>query len=82
MVLTNPIKDELKINVKSPEDKNISIRVISASGTVLLSKQQLISNGENNLVLPANHLPKGLVIISIKDLDNNKQPLIIKVLKN
>ena len=81
-VLSNPILDEIKLNVKSPADKKVLITVINASGALLMSKQQQILSGENNLVLPCNNLPKGGVLVTIKDIEGNQLPIVFKLIKH
>ncbi len=81
-MLKNPVKDVLAINIKSPIADNVVISVVNASGALLISKQQQIASGENNLVLPCSNLPKGLLLITIQNIVNSKQSLIFKVLKD
>ncbi len=80
-VLSNPILDEIKLNVKSPADKKVLITVINASGALLMSKQQQILSGENNLALPCNNLPKGGVVVTIKDIEGKQLPIVFKLIK-
>ncbi len=81
-VLTNPVLNDIKINIKSPADKRVVLTVVNASGAVLLSKQQDILNGENNLILKGTNLPKGLLLITIKEMGNNQPPIVFKLIKD
>jgi hypothetical protein len=53
-----------------------------AFSSVLMSKQQDILNGENNLILKGTNLPKGLLFITIKEMENNQSPIVFKLIKD
>lgn len=50
--------------------------------SVLMSKQQDILNGEHNLIVKGNNLPKGLLLITIKEIESNQSPIFFKLIKD
>ncbi|MEO7309117.1 MAG: T9SS type A sorting domain-containing protein [Chitinophagaceae bacterium] len=81
-ILTNPVQDNLAINIKSPATKSVVITITNATGAILLNMQKIVTTGENNLSLSLSNIPTGLFMVTIKDTDNNQKPIVYKVLKN
>ena len=81
-VLSNPVGDNLVLNVKSNVNRTIQIIVTNTAGVTLLTKQQTIVNGENNFSVAASQLPKGILFVTVKDKNNNTQEAIIKIVKD
>ncbi len=81
-VLANPVGDMLALNVKSASDRTIQINVTNAAGSVVLSRQQTISAGENNFNLSAVKLPKGILFVTVKDKDSHVQEQAIQIVKD
>ena len=65
------------INVKSSINRNLQINISNASGNLLLTKQQTINTGENNFLIPISQLPNGVLFVTVKDKENNKNAKII-----
>lgn len=81
-VLSNPVSDNLILNIKSNVNRIIQINITNSAGATLLAKQQTIVNGENNFSLAANQLPKGILFVTIKDKNNNTQEATIQIIKD
>ena len=81
-VLSNPVSDNLVLNVKSNVNRTIQINITNSAGATLLARQQTIVNGENNFSLAANQLPKGILFVTIKDKNNNTQEATIQIIKD
>ena len=81
-VLSNPVSDNLILNIKSNVNRTIQINITNSAGTTLLTKQQTIVTGENNFSLGANQLPKGILFVTIKDKNNNTQEATIQIIKD
>jgi|688.fasta_scaffold08766_10 hypothetical protein len=78
---SNPITENLSLNINSLEKGNVQISLVNASGAVLMSAARNVESGENIVNMPANNLPKGIYFVTVRDNNNPSEPVSLKVIK-
>jgi hypothetical protein len=81
MVLENPVRNQIALNVKSIEANRIQINVTNALGMILYTKQINIAAGESNLTIPTTALPNGLLYLQVNDVNNRSEKTTLKIVK-
>lgn len=71
--IENPVRNNIGLNIKTSERRTIQINVTNALGTLVFTKQYIITAGENNLQLPAIQLPKGSLFVTVKDVQKAQE---------
>lgn len=79
--LENPVRNQIVLNVKSMDAKNIQINVTNSIGMMLYTKQINVAAGENNFTIPTTQLPKGTLYVQVTDVNNNAEKTTLKVIK-
>lgn len=77
-VLSNPVSENIVLSMKTNSIKQVQLTLTNASGAVLMSRNQQIAAGDNNVNIPVQHYATGLLFLSVKDGDNNQ---VIKIVK-
>ena len=70
-IFPNPVADEININLELIEESEVIIVIYDIAGRKTEERFFSLLSGNNKISLAANHLPKGVYILSLKFLDNN-----------
>jgi hypothetical protein len=77
-VLSNPVSENIVLSMKTNTIKQVQLALTNASGAVLMSRNQQIAVGDNNVNIPVQQYATGLLFLSVKDGDTNQ---VIKIVK-
>lgn len=79
MLLSNPAKDVVNLNLKSPKNLSGHVSILNQYGQVVLAKDKYLSKGSNTFSLDIKHLQAGLYYWQIhgKDLEENGKLVVI-----
>ena len=79
-VTPNPAKNDINVNVQLNENAFISMKVLSANGSVVISKSLKASAGSNTFSLEgSSSLKPGLYVLEV--IINSKERMIVKLIK-
>jgi hypothetical protein len=81
-VRNNPVMNELNLNVNSDAPGSVQIVLTNASGVRILNTVSTINAGENNIILSATNLPKGVYYVTVGETTGKNQKTTLKILKN
>ncbi|MCU0358033.1 MAG: T9SS type A sorting domain-containing protein [Cyclobacteriaceae bacterium] len=71
ILLNNPVHDFASLQIRSAGNTTAAIRILDATGRVLMSKQQQVMTGLNTLRFETNALPNGVYYLQIRMGDNS-----------
>lgn len=74
-VLPNPAKNRFNLIVESTSRKDISIKILNSQGIEVLSKNEIISEGKNDITTHINNIPQGYYLVIIQDQSSGKQQI-------
>lgn len=77
-VLTNPVKENIVLSMKSNSTKQVQVSLTNASGVVLYSRNQQITAGDHNISIPVQQYATGLLLLNVKDGDSNQTFKVVK----
>lgn len=78
----NPVLNNLNLSVNSIAPANVQIVLTNATGARLQTTTHSVSAGENNIVIAASHLPKGIYYIMVGNNTDPSQKTTLKMIKN
>jgi hypothetical protein len=73
-VLGNPVQDELKVQINAETSRTVFVSAYDAQGRLLTTQKMSMSRGLNQLSLPADTWPVGLIWVDIRS-DRGRQTL-------
>ena len=68
----NPVRNSLKITVKTLKDSPLIIQIISLTGNIISDNEWMVTKGSNTLEIPVSSLSKGLYILKFSDTKGNQ----------
>ena len=64
LIISNPVKDILKISATSITEQDVLVELISVDGYIKLQKTISMSDNSNHQI-PVQHLPVGIYIVKL-----------------
>lgn len=78
-LLPNPVTDQLLIQIKSPEESNINIKIYNHSGQLIQEEQFLSHQGRNNRSFDVGQLAAGVYYVQVAQGDHVLTEEFVKV---
>lgn len=72
-VSPNPVINEVKIMVASPEQGNIQWKLIDNVGRILLKGSEQVSEGPNTFIINMSRLPAGTYYLNVTSAGNDQK---------
>jgi len=72
-VSPNPVINDVKVVIASPEDGRVHWKVIDNAGRVILKGTQQVSKGANNFTINMNKLPAGSYYLDVTGAGNDQK---------
>ncbi|HIP35310.1 MAG TPA: T9SS type A sorting domain-containing protein [Crocinitomix sp.] len=77
----NPVINNLNINFYAIQNNKISIKLFDMKGATIVTYQEELQEGDNNLNFDVSLIPNGVYILQVKSLDNQIN-INSKIIKN
>lgn len=65
--LGNPVANTLTLNINAATERNVTLRITNVLGSVLHTQQAKVQSGSNQILLPTQLLPSGLLLVTVQD---------------
>lgn len=70
-VVPNPIQNEAVINFTATKENMSTLRIIDPTGQIIKSKEVILKEGRNTVLLDVSNLPSGLYFVQVLGVDGN-----------
>lgn len=79
-VTPNPAKNDINVNVQLNENAFVSMKVMNANGSAVVSKSMKVNAGSNTFILDGtSNLKPGMYVLEV--IINSKERMIVKLIK-